>query len=52
MSIQAFRTFISYIDKSREFYVAQGFGDPYRWAQFQDVPFTPLGKPRLRASSP
>ena len=41
----AYRTFVSYIDKSREFYAAQGFADPYRWARFDDVPFTPLKKP-------
>jgi hypothetical protein len=32
-----YRTFVSYIDKSREFYEAQGFTDPYRWAHFEDV---------------
>jgi D-proline reductase (dithiol) PrdB len=41
----AYRTFVSYIDKSREFYAAQGFEAPYRWAHFDDVPFTPLWKP-------
>lgn len=39
------RVFVSYIDKSREFYLAQGFGNPYRWAYHTDVPFTPLPKP-------
>jgi len=42
---QSQRTFVSYIDKSREFYLAQGFDNPYRWAYFEDVPFTPLAKP-------
>lgn len=41
----AHRTFVSYIDKSREYYLAQGYGNPYRWAFFDDVPFTPLSKP-------
>jgi hypothetical protein len=41
----AYRTYVSYIDKSREFYAAQGFADPYRWAHFQDVPFNRLRKP-------
>jgi hypothetical protein len=45
----AYRTFVSYIDKSREFYAAQGFTEPYRWACFADVPFTPLARP-LRSS--
>ena len=26
------RIFVSYIDKSREYYLAQGFTNPYRWA--------------------
>lgn len=39
------RTYVSYIDKSREYYQAQGFENPYRWASFDDVPFTLLKKP-------
>ena len=39
------RIFVSYIDKSREYYLAQGYGNPYRWAHFEDVPFSVLGKP-------
>ena len=39
------RVFVSYIDKSREYYLAQGFGNPYRWAYNADVPFAPLPKP-------
>jgi hypothetical protein len=39
------RIFVSYIDKSREYYLAQGFGNPYRWAYHRDAPFTPLRKP-------
>jgi len=39
------RIFVSYIDKSREYYLAQGFGNPYRWAHNSDVPFAPLRKP-------
>lgn len=41
----AYRTFVSYIDKSREFYAAQGFSEPYRWAHFEEVPFAPLRRP-------
>jgi hypothetical protein len=37
--------FVSYIDKSREYYVAQGYTEPYRWADNDDVPFAPLTKP-------
>ncbi len=39
------RTFVSYIDKSREYYLARGYGNPYRWAHFGDVPFTSLPRP-------
>ncbi len=41
----AHRRYVSYIDKSREFYGAQGYERPYRWARFDEVPFTPLPKP-------
>jgi hypothetical protein len=41
----ASRTFVSYIDKSRGYYAAQGYESPYRWARFDDVPFTPLRGP-------
>lgn len=41
----AFRVPVSYIDKSREYYVAQGFARPYRWAHHDDAPFQPLPKP-------
>jgi len=36
---------IRYIDRSRAYYLSLGFGNPYRWAHFDDVPFTPLAKP-------
>jgi D-proline reductase (dithiol) PrdB len=39
------RTFVSYIDKSREYYAARGYANPYRWAHFEDVPFAPLQRP-------
>ncbi len=39
------RSFISYIDRTRNFYAAQGYPNPYRWAHHSDVPFTPLSKP-------
>jgi D-proline reductase (dithiol) PrdB len=41
----AHRIFVSYIDKSREFYLAHDYGNPYRWAHHDDSPFTPLKKP-------
>jgi hypothetical protein len=39
------RSYVSYIDKSREFYAAHGYGKPYQWATNDDAPFTPLPKP-------
>jgi len=39
------RTFVTYIDKSREYYAAQGYEKPYGWAHLKEVPFTPLPKP-------
>ncbi|MEM1333719.1 MAG: hypothetical protein AAGG08_09700 [Actinomycetota bacterium] len=35
----------SYIDASREYYAAHGYDQPYRWAAFDDAPFTPLERP-------
>lgn len=39
------RTFVSYIDKSRDYYAAQGYEQPYEWASNDRAPFTPLAKP-------
>ena len=39
------RIFVSYIDKSREYYIADGYENTYRWAHHEDVPFAPLMKP-------
>jgi hypothetical protein len=39
------RTFVSYIDKSRQYYAARGYANPYRWAHFEDVPFATLQRP-------
>lgn len=43
------RTFVSYIDKSREYYLARGYGNPYRWAHYDDVPFAALRAPLSRS---
>jgi D-proline reductase (dithiol) PrdB len=40
-----YRSFVSYIDRSREYYAAQGYSQPYAWAHHDDIPFTPLKKP-------
>ena len=37
--------YVRYIDKTREYYAREGYDKPYRWAQFDDAPFTPLKKP-------
>ena len=36
---------IRYIERTRNYYLAIGFDNPYRWAHYDDVPFTPLTKP-------
>lgn len=41
----AHRSHVSYIDKSREYYAAHGYGAPYRWAHNDETPFSPLAKP-------
>ncbi len=41
----AHRSFVSYIDRTREFYAAQGYDKAYRWAHFDEVPFARLAKP-------
>jgi len=40
-SPQTHRQVVSYIDKSREYYAAHGYGAPYRWASYDTVAFTP-----------
>jgi hypothetical protein len=36
---------IRYIDRSRAYYLALGYDNPYRWAHNLDVPFVALSKP-------
>ena len=35
---------IPYLSRIRDYYQALGYGAPYEWAHFADVPFTPLAK--------
>lgn len=35
---------VPYMQRTRTYYQALGY-DPYRWAQYAEVPFTPLAKP-------
>ena len=39
------KTFVDYIERTRAFYLASGFNNPYEWAHFRDVPFARLRKP-------
>jgi len=39
------KTFIDYMEKTREHYLSQGFNNPYAWAYHQEVPFARLEKP-------
>lgn len=36
---------IPYLTRIREYYQALGYGAPYRWAHYAEVPFAPLTKP-------
>lgn len=41
----AFRSHISYIDRSRDYYRSKGYTVPYRWIKHRSAPFTPLTVP-------
>ena len=36
---------IAYMQRIRDYYAALGYGPPYEWAHYADVPFQPLAKP-------
>jgi len=36
---------VRYIERTRAYYAALGFAEPYRWAAFAEVGMSPLGKP-------
>lgn len=40
---------IPYVERTRDYYLALGYGTPYRWAHFVEVPFTSLRTPLSRA---
>ena len=40
---------VPYLARISEYYQTLGFGAPYRWAQYAEVPFTPLQKPLASA---
>ena len=36
---------LDYMRRTRDYYLALGYDNPYRWAHYVDTPFTPLKKP-------
>jgi len=40
---------VPYMDRLRSYYLALGYGNPYKWAHYADTPFTPLEKPLAEA---
>lgn len=36
---------VPYMERSRDYYRAQGYARDYRWAHFEDTPFTQLSRP-------
>ncbi len=40
---------VRYMQRTRDWYLALKYDNPYRWAHYADVPFTPLAKPLARA---
>jgi hypothetical protein len=40
---------IPYLQRIRAYYQALGYGAPYEWAHYSEVPFRPLGKPLSQA---
>lgn len=41
---------IPYLQRIRDYYTALGYGEPYEWAHYSEVPFEPLGKPLSECS--
>ncbi|MDP6567796.1 MAG: glycine/sarcosine/betaine reductase selenoprotein B family protein [Alphaproteobacteria bacterium] len=42
-------SYVKYIDKTRAYYLGQGYEKPYEWAHFGEVPFARLEKPLTEA---
>jgi len=40
---------IPYMQRTRDYYLALGYGNAYRWAHFAEVPFAPLSVPLRQA---
>jgi D-proline reductase (dithiol) PrdB len=41
---------LNYIERIREYYQILGYGEPYQWACFDSVPFTPQKKPLAQST--
>ncbi|MEX0942774.1 MAG: hypothetical protein WD002_09530 [Pseudomonadales bacterium] len=41
---------VNYMERTRQFYKAQGFDRPYQWAHFDDIPFHLPDKPASNAT--
>ncbi len=41
---------LPYLKRIRTYYQALGYGEPYRWEQFDDIPFAPPAKPLNEAT--
>jgi hypothetical protein len=40
---------IPYIERTRAYYLALGYANPYQWARHDDVPFAPLDRPLVES---
>ncbi|MDP7546430.1 MAG: hypothetical protein QGF20_03980, partial [Alphaproteobacteria bacterium] len=36
---------VRYMERTKSYYLSQGYDKPYRWAHFDDAPFAALRKP-------
>ncbi len=41
---------IAYMQRTRDWYLALGYGNPYRWAHHAEVPFQPLTRPLAQST--
>ncbi len=37
--------YVRYIERTREYYLREGYAEPYQWAEFEEVAFSNLEKP-------
>lgn len=40
---------LAYLQRIKDYYLALGYEEPYRWATYEDVPFTQLSRPLSQA---